>query len=146
MTLADFIEDGERVLSSLRQLARLPKEFVELGRSREKAGDAAAAGAFFSCASRIAELLRPAPAPAPADPEAALPPIWETLPDGTRVRLCPRCGVGMEPGIALVSTLTAGEPDLGGDVATMSPGGPGRVVNVAKCPRCGHSISAGGEA
>jgi len=44
----------------------------------------------------------------------------------------------MNDGKAIVSTIT-GTLDMG-EVVTLSPGGPGAVVDVFKCPRCGHSI------
>ena len=46
-----------------------------------------------------------------------------------------------EDGQALVSTLTGEEDDLGGCV-TLSPGGPGKMVSVKKCPVCGFSFRA----
>ena len=46
-----------------------------------------------------------------------------------QAKLCPRCGAGMRPGIAIEQTYT-GMPDFPGDkcAVTLSPGGPGRVV------------------
>lgn len=38
-------------------------------------------------------------------------------------------------------TYTGGAPDLGGDVMTFSPGGPGAVVPVSKCTACGWSVT-----
>lgn len=52
------VQSARQVLSALNGIATLPKEFVELGRSREKAGDDAAAQAFFSCAARVGEFLQ----------------------------------------------------------------------------------------
>lgn len=53
---------------------------------------------------------------------------------------CSRCGGQMKPGIALEQTYT-GSPDFpGGEVVTMSPGGPGRLVRCMKCERCGWSV------
>jgi hypothetical protein len=47
----------------------------------------------------------------------------------------------MAPGIAMGQTAT-GKPDFaGGEVVTMSPGGPGVVIPCLKCPACGHSVS-----
>jgi hypothetical protein len=55
---------------------------------------------------------------------------------------CPRCGGAMRPGKAMVSTVT-GTPDFPGcEVVTMSPGGPGRLVDCLKCEGCGHSVHA----
>lgn len=57
------------------------------------------------------------------------------------LRLCKRCGGIMRPGIAMGQTWSAGIPDFPGqDVCiTMSPGGPGRVIDCMKCEACGWS-------
>lgn len=53
--------------------------------------------------------------------------------------ICKKCRKKMTPGIALQQTYT-GTPDFpGGEVVTMSPGGPGRLINCLKCPGCGYS-------
>lgn len=50
------------------------------------------------------------------------------------------CGGLYRLGIALVST-GLGVPDFpGGDIVTVSPGGPGRLVACLKCSACGHSV------
>lgn len=56
--------------------------------------------------------------------------------------LCPRCQKRLVPGQALRSTVV-GTPDFPGDEApiTLSPGGPGRLTTVLKCPDCGYSRS-----
>lgn len=54
---------------------------------------------------------------------------------------CRHCGAPMRPGIAMGQTYTGGAPDLGGDVMTFSPGGPGAVVPVSKCTACGWSVT-----
>lgn len=56
---------------------------------------------------------------------------------------CPKCGGPMRPGIAMGQTYTAGTPDFGPDdeVRTFSAGGPGEVVQVRKCTKCGHSTT-----
>lgn len=56
---------------------------------------------------------------------------------------CPKCGGPMRPGIAMGQTYTAGTPDFGPDdeVRTFSAGGPGEVVQVRKCAKCGHSTT-----
>lgn len=48
----------------------------------------------------------------------------------------------MRPGIAMSQTYIGGTPDFPGDTApvTLSPGGPGVVISVRKCPECGHSL------
>ena len=60
--------------------------------------------------------------------------------------LCRRCNVLMWPGHALQSTMVTGTPDFPGDTGeergqTISEGGPGVLVEVWKCPRCGHSLA-----
>lgn len=64
--------------------------------------------------------------------------ILGTDPD---LRLCKRCGGIMHPGIAMGQTWRAGIPDFPGQdtCITMSPGGPGRVVDCMKCEACGWS-------
>ena len=43
-------------------------------------------------------------------------------------------------GQAIAQTVS-GRPDFhGGEVVTMSPGGPGQLINCMKCSRCGHSV------
>lgn len=52
----------------------------------------------------------------------------------------------MQVGTALVSGMVAGLPDFPGQIdlrgQTLSPGGPGHLVDVLKCPDCGHSVAA----
>ena len=57
------------------------------------------------------------------------------------LRLCKRCGGIMRPGIAMGQTWSAGIPDFPGQdtCITMSPGGPGRVIDCMKCETCGWS-------
>lgn len=57
------------------------------------------------------------------------------------LRLCKRCGGIMRQGIAMGQTWSAGIPDFPGQDAciTMSPGGPGRVIDCMKCEACGWS-------
>ena len=57
------------------------------------------------------------------------------------LRLCKRCGGIMRPGIAMGQTWSAGIPDFPGQDSciTMSPGGPGRVIDCMKCEACGWS-------
>lgn len=64
--------------------------------------------------------------------------ILGTDPD---LRLCKRCGGIMRPGIAMGQTWSAGVPDFPGQdtCITMSPGGPGRVIDCMKCEACGWS-------
>ncbi|MGL4490895.1 MAG: hypothetical protein ACRCU5_15755, partial [Rhizobiaceae bacterium] len=52
---------------------------------------------------------------------------------------CPHSS--MRPGIALQAT-TAGLPDfIGGEVSTVSDGGPGRLIACRKCADCGYSVT-----
>lgn len=56
------------------------------------------------------------------------------------VRRCKHCHTSMAPGIAIEQTYT-GAPDFpGGEVVTMSPGGPGKLIECLKCPQCGWSV------
>lgn len=60
--------------------------------------------------------------------------------DSINIGHCRRCGGRMKRGIALEQTYT-GSPDFpGGKVVTMSPGGPGRLVECMKCEKCGWSV------
>ena len=52
---------------------------------------------------------------------------------------CKKCQTVLQPGIAMVSTLVGEEDDIGG-LVTLSPGGPGRLVDCNKCPECGFSV------
>ena len=55
--------------------------------------------------------------------------------------ICKKCNIPMKEGIAIENTMT-GTPDFpGGEVVTLSPGGPGKVIAVLKCPECGHSVT-----
>lgn len=60
---------------------------------------------------------------------------------------CPRRNVQLQPGIAIQQGYVTGLPDFPGQTdlqgQTMSPGGPGAVVPVDKCPACGFSRTAG---
>ncbi|MGZ8158355.1 MAG: hypothetical protein ACXWT4_06055 [Methylobacter sp.] len=57
---------------------------------------------------------------------------------------CKRCQGEMKPGKAIKNTLT-GIPDFIGDdhVCTVSPGGPGKLIDCLKCPECGYSVTLG---
>ncbi len=55
--------------------------------------------------------------------------------------VCSKCGGPMRPGKAIAQTW-GGSPDfIGGEVVTMSPGGPGRLIDCLKCARCGWSVT-----
>lgn len=54
---------------------------------------------------------------------------------------CKKCGGEMKQGKALMQTVS-GSPDFsGGEIVTLSPGGPGKLIDCVKCGDCGHSIS-----
>jgi hypothetical protein len=54
---------------------------------------------------------------------------------------CPRCCGEMKPGKAIEQTWH-GEPEWPGDtLCTMSPSGPGRLIDCLKCEKCGFSVS-----
>lgn len=83
-----------------------------------------------------AELLRALVAAADALRESL-----EPIPHRVRmVRMCPRCIVPLVKGQAMASTFT-GSPDFASDprAVTLSPGGPGNLVDCMKCPDCGYS-------
>lgn len=55
---------------------------------------------------------------------------------------CRRCGGQMRRGKAIAQTFD-GVPDFpGGEVVTISPSGPGRLIDCLKCSTCGHSVTA----
>lgn len=76
---------------------------------------------------------------APNSP-AVLGPVEPTV----RQRKCsrPRCCGDMLPGVAMGQTFTGMADFPGREVVTVSPGGPGVVVQCLKCNACGHSVSA----
>lgn len=61
---------------------------------------------------------------------------------------CPKCKDGtLRPGVAMDQTWTSGIPDFpGSDInsrgQTFSPGGPGKMIKVLKCDKCGFSKSS----
>lgn len=58
---------------------------------------------------------------------------------GTDPGKCKRCGGLMRVGRALDQTYTGVADFIGGEVCTVSAGGPGRLVACLKCEACGHS-------
>lgn len=70
--------------------------------------------------------------------------LTEAVPSGTvqTALPCKRCGGTMQAGIAIEQTY-AGIPDFPGDghVCTVSPAGPGRVIDCMKCENCGWSVT-----
>lgn len=62
-------------------------------------------------------------------------------------RLAPVSAAGgqMKPSKAIAQTLM-GEPEWPGDtIYTMSPGGPGKLIDCLKCEKCGLSRLKGSE-
>lgn len=62
--------------------------------------------------------------------------IRETLSE-----VCPRCYGPMRPGKATMQTFRGFADFPGGEAVTMSPGGPGKLIDCFKCERCGHSVT-----
>lgn len=59
------------------------------------------------------------------------------------MRRCKHCHTPMVPGLAIEQTYT-GAPDFPGcEIVTMSPGGPGKLIDCLKCPQCGWSVTTG---
>ena len=58
---------------------------------------------------------------------------------------CKHCNGEMKPGKAIENTFT-GMPDFPGDkhVVTLSPGGPGKLIDCLKCVSCGWSMTEPG--
>lgn len=55
---------------------------------------------------------------------------------------CRKCGGEMQPGKAIAQTFD-GIPDfIGGEVCTVSAGGPGKLIGCMKCKNCGWSVTA----
>ena len=55
--------------------------------------------------------------------------------------ICRSCKLTMYPGKALAQTLTgSGDFHDDDDVVTLSPGGPGKLIDCWKCPQCGRSV------
>lgn len=67
--------------------------------------------------------------------------------DKLDVIFCKKCGYQMTKGIALKQSAT-GIPDFpgSGEVVTLSPGGPCKLIDCIKCKECGWSIEHGGQA
>lgn len=63
--------------------------------------------------------------------------------DKPEAKTCRKCGGLMRSGVATGQTYTSGVPDdLGGDVRTIYAGGPGRIIDCAKCADCGWSVTS----
>ena len=65
-----------------------------------------------------------------------------TTPVERRANRCKKCEGDMQPGVAIRNTLT-GMPDFPGDrhATTVSPGGPGKLIDCMKCTACGWSVT-----
>lgn len=64
----------------------------------------------------------------------------------TKATACRKCGGAMSPGKALDQTLTGvGDFHDADDVSTISPGGPGALIDCMKCSECGWSVTKDGE-
>jgi len=70
---------------------------------------------------------------------------YDAWPNVATQDICRRCKTPLAPGIAIQQGYTGQADFTGGEVVTMSAGGPGRVIDCMKCPTCGHSITGGGE-
>lgn len=55
--------------------------------------------------------------------------------DAALARMCRKCGGQMRPGKAIAQTFDCS------DEGTMSPGGPGKLVDCLKCEACGASTT-----
>ena len=66
---------------------------------------------------------------------------------GTEMNTCRRCKTPLTPGKAIMQTFRPGTPDFPGDThaVTFSAGGPGRIADCMKCPKCGWSVTSGDE-
>lgn len=68
--------------------------------------------------------------------------VGDRVSEGRAVN-CKHCNTPMRPGLAIQQTYT-GTPDFpGGEVVTMSPSGPGKLIDCIKCPQCGWSVTKG---
>lgn len=55
---------------------------------------------------------------------------------------CRKCGGQMKASKAIEQTHTSGFGfRIGNRIATVSPGGPGKLVDCLKCEKCGHSVT-----
>ena len=55
--------------------------------------------------------------------------------------VCSRCYGEMRPGKAMKQTLRGFADFPGGDAVTLSPGGPGVLIDCMKCHKCGYSVT-----
>lgn len=65
-----------------------------------------------------------------------------TLKRALNIQTCRKCGGDMKSGMAMCQTLTGIADFIGGEVCTVSPGGPGKVIGCWKCEQCGWSVTA----
>jgi hypothetical protein len=61
------------------------------------------------------------------------------------VAKCRKCNGPMADSTAIQQTYTSGLPDFPGDEigrgCTVSPGGPGKLIDCKKCTQCGWSVT-----
>lgn len=53
----------------------------------------------------------------------------------------PNCSGSMQPGKAIQETFTGSSDFPGGEVITLSAGGPGKLIDCLKCNVCGYSVT-----
>lgn len=65
----------------------------------------------------------------------------------TKQNTCRKCQGIMRPGQAMAQTFDSGLPDFPGDThgITISPGGPGKLIDCMKCSSCGWSVTTGAQ-
>lgn len=56
---------------------------------------------------------------------------------------CKNCSTPMRPGQAIQQTYTGTPEFSGSEIVTLSPGGPGKLIDCIKCPQCGWSVTKG---
>ena len=59
-----------------------------------------------------------------------------------KTTICKKCNGKMKPGKAMQQTYTGiGDFNDNDDVCTVSPGGPGKLIDCLKCEDCGWSVT-----
>ena len=61
--------------------------------------------------------------------------------DDKHAQICLRCGGNMKPGTAMAQNYGGIHDFPNGPVVTLSPKGPGKLIECLKCEKCGHSVS-----
>lgn len=113
---------------------RLDAMLAELERHNEAIAIMEAEQPATRAATRDEKIVNPGVYRVALEAESFPPePRWNE--EGT----CAKCGGEMKPGKAIAQTYS-GTPDFpGGEVVTMSPSGPGKLVDCVKCELCGFS-------